>query len=143
MQKMIAAILLCLCAADLWSHEVINSAEAPRAVGPYSQAIQAGNTVYLAGQIALDPATGTYTPASIQDETRRVLNNLRAVLQAAGLDLAHLVSTTVYLADLDDFAAMNAAYAEFFTDAAPARATIEAARIPGGAKVEISAIAVR
>jgi 2-iminobutanoate/2-iminopropanoate deaminase len=143
MQSWILWLLIALGAMEARAHEAISSAGAPQARGPYSQAVLAGDTLYLAGQIAIDPASGTYTPATIEAETRRTLNNLRAVLEAADMTLENVVSTTVYLADLRDFGAMNAVYTEFFGATPPARATIEAARIPADAKVEIAAIAVR
>jgi 2-iminobutanoate/2-iminopropanoate deaminase len=122
---------------------VISTPLAPAAIGPYSQAIRVGKTVYLSGQIAIDPATNQFmTGASIEDQTRRVLENLAGVLTAAGLTLDDVVNTTVYLHDLGDFAAMNQVYGTFFTKAPPARATIQVAGIPRNAKVEISAIAV-
>jgi 2-iminobutanoate/2-iminopropanoate deaminase len=142
MQSWILWLLIALGAMEARAHEAISSAGAPQARGPYSQAVLAGDTLYLAGQIAIDPASGTYTPATIEAETRRTLNNLRAVLEAADMTLENVVSTTVYLADLRDFGAMNAVYTEFFGATPPARATIEAARIPADAKVEIAAIAV-
>jgi 2-iminobutanoate/2-iminopropanoate deaminase len=126
------------------SHKVIASSDAPAAIGPYSQGIAAGNQVYLSGQLPLDPQTNQIPAgATIQDQTRQVIRNLEAVLEAANMSLENVVSTTVYLSDLDDFNAFNAAYAEFFGPKAPARATVEVARIPRDAKVEISAIAVR
>ena len=122
---------------------VISTPLAPAAIGPYSQAIRVGKTVYLSGQIAIDPTTNQFmTGASIEDQTRRVLENLAGVLTAAGLRLDDVVNTTVYLADLTDFAKMNQVYATFFKNAPPARATIQVAAIPRNAKVEISAIAV-
>jgi 2-iminobutanoate/2-iminopropanoate deaminase len=126
------------------NHKVIASSGAPAAIGPYSQGIAAGNQVYLSGQLPLDPQTNQIPAgATIQDQTRQVIRNLEAVLEAADMSLENVVSTTVYLSDLDDFNAFNAAYAEFFGSQAPARATVEVARIPRDAKVEISAIAVR
>lgn len=122
---------------------VISTTLAPAAIGPYSQGIRAGRTVYLSGQIAIDPTTNQFmTGASIQDQTQRVLENLAGVLTAAGLTLDNVVSTTVYLQDLNDFADMNQVYATFFKNAPPARATIQVAAIPRNAKVAISAIAV-
>ena len=122
---------------------VISTPLAPAAIGPYSQAIRVGKTVYLSGQIAIDPTTNQFmTGASIEDQTRRVLENLAGVLTAAGLRLDDVVNTTVYLADLTDFAKMNQVYATFFKNAPPARATIQVVAIPRNAKVEISAIAV-
>jgi 2-iminobutanoate/2-iminopropanoate deaminase len=127
------------------NHEkiVISTALAPAAIGPYSQAIRVGRTVYVSGEIAIDPTTNQFmTGASIEDQTDRVLKNLAGILTAAGLTLDDVVSTTVYLSDLNDFANMNQVYATYFKNAPPARATIQVAGIPRGAKVEISAIAV-
>jgi 2-iminobutanoate/2-iminopropanoate deaminase len=122
---------------------VISTPLAPAAIGPYSQAIRVGRTVYLSGQIAIDPTTNQFmTGASIQDQTQRALENLASVLTAAGLTLDNVVSTTVYLQDLNDFANMNQVYATFFKNSPPARSTIQVAGIPRNAKVEISAIAV-
>ena len=125
------------------ANEVISTENAPAAIGPYSQAIMAGDTLYLAGQIAIDPATGELTPGTIEEETTLVLENLSAVLEAAGMSLADVVSTTVFMADLDEFGAMNAVYANFFPENPPARATVQAARLPRDVKIEIAAIAVR
>ena len=115
---------------------------APGALGPYSQAIVAGGMVYCAGQIPLDPATGTIVSGGIAPQTEQVLNNLRAVLKAAGSDLDRCVKTTVFLKDMNDFAAMNAVYATYFPDSPPARSTVEVARLPKDALVEIEAIAI-
>src|SRR3982750_2793982 len=124
--------------------KVILSPDAPNPIGPYSQAIQVGNTLYLAGQGAIDPKTNQpMANASIEDQTRRTLDNLKAVLEAAGLTMDHIVSTTVFLKDINEFGKMNEVYATYFKDAPPARATVEAARLPRDFKVEISAIAVR
>ena len=125
------------------ANEVISTENAPAAIGPYSQAIMAGDTLYLAGQIAIDPATGELTPGTIEEETTLVLNNLSAVLEAAGMSLADVVSTTVFMADLTEFGAMNEVYATFFPENPPARATVQAARLPRDVKIEIAAIAVR
>jgi len=122
--------------------QAVSSDRAPKAIGPYSQAVKAGGMVFCSGQIPLDPRTGELAPGDIGDQTRQVLRNLGAVLQAAGASLDHVVRTTVYLADLADFAAMNVAYDEFFGQPAPARATVQAARLPRDARVEIDAIAV-
>ncbi len=123
---------------------VISSPNAPEAIGPYSQAIQVGNTLYLAGQVAIDPKTKKMrADASIEEQTQQVLDNLRAVLEAAGMTLDHVVSTSVFLQDLNDFKAMNGVYANYFTKAPPARATVQVARLPLDAKIEISAIAVK
>ncbi len=115
---------------------------APRAIGPYAQAVRASGMLFLSGQIALDPASGLLVAGSIEDETRRVLINLRAVLAAAGLAMDAIVRTTVYLADLADFPRVNQVYAEFFQEPFPARATVQVAGLPRGARVEIDAIAV-
>lgn len=124
--------------------EAVSTREAPEAIGPYSQAIRAGNTLYLAGQIALDPATNRLIEdASIEAQTRRVLDNLKAVLAAAGMGMEHVVSTTVFMTDLGEFGRMNEVYATYFRTAPPARATVQAARLPRDLKVEIAAIAVR
>jgi 2-iminobutanoate/2-iminopropanoate deaminase len=123
--------------------KVIATPTAPNAIGPYSQAIRAGKTLYLAGQIAIDPKTNQLMAnASIEDQTRRVLDNLAAVLAADGLTMDHVVSTTVFLKDVTDFDKMNGVYATYFKSAPPARATVEVARLPRDAKIEISAIAV-
>jgi 2-iminobutanoate/2-iminopropanoate deaminase len=126
-------------------HRVLSTPDAPAAIGPYSQGISAGNLTFVSGQLPIDPKTGTIlADASIEEQTRQALRSVEAVLKADGMSLTHVVSTTVYLADLDDFARFNAAYAEFFgSSAPPARATVEVARVPRDAKVEISAIAVR
>jgi 2-iminobutanoate/2-iminopropanoate deaminase len=122
---------------------VISTPLAPAAIGPYSQAIRVGRTVYLSGEIAIDPTNNQFmTGASIEDQTGRVLKNLAGILTAAGLTLDNVVPTTVYLSDLNDFAKMNQVYATYFKNSPPARATIQVAGIPRGAKVEISAIAV-
>jgi 2-iminobutanoate/2-iminopropanoate deaminase len=122
--------------------ESVTSELAPTPVGPYSQAIRVDRLVFCAGQIALDPVTGALVGADIGDQTRQVLRNLGEVLRAAGTSFDHVVRTTVYLADLDDFSRMNAVYGEFFGAPAPARSTIQAARLPRDARVEIDAIAV-
>jgi 2-iminobutanoate/2-iminopropanoate deaminase len=123
--------------------KVISTPNAPNAIGPYSQAIRAGKTLYLAGQIAIDPKTNqVMSNGTIEDQTRRVLDNLTAVLAADGLTMDHVVSTTVFLKDLNEFDKMNTVYATYFKSAPPARATVEVARLPRDVKVEISAIAV-
>jgi len=122
--------------------KVIATAEAPSAIGPYSQGVAAaGTAVYVSGQIPIDPATGSMVEGSIEVQTRRSLNNVRAVLKAAGAGLKDVVKTTVFLSDLNDFAAMNAVYAEFFPENGPARSTVQVAGLPKNAKVEIEAIA--
>jgi 2-iminobutanoate/2-iminopropanoate deaminase len=123
--------------------KVIATPTAPNAIGPYSQAIRAGKTLYLAGQIAIDPKNNqVMSNGSIEDQTRRVLDNLMAVLAADGMTMEHVVSTTVFLKDVSEFAKMNDVYATYFKSAPPARATVEVARLPRDVKIEISAIAV-
>jgi 2-iminobutanoate/2-iminopropanoate deaminase len=122
---------------------VIASAAAPAAVGPYSQAIAVGNLVFCAGQIPLDPASGNLIEGDVTAQTRRVLENVKAVLAAAGTTLNDVVKSTVFLLDMNDFAAMNAVYAEYFSAPFPARSTIQVARLPKDARVEIEVIASR
>jgi len=124
------------------SARVVATDRAPAAIGPYVQARVAGRTVYCSGQIALDPTTGQLVEGGVTEQTRRVLDNLSAVLVAAGGRLADVVKTTVFLADMADFAAMNEVYATAFADPPPARSTVAAAGLPRGARVEIEAIAV-
>ncbi len=121
--------------------EAIRTGKAPAAIGPYSQAIRSGGFLFCAGQIPLDPATGKMVEGGIEAQTERVLTNLDAVLAAGGASLASVVKTTVYLVDLADFPAMNGVYARFFPNDPPARATIQAAKLPAGALVEIDAVA--
>lgn len=122
--------------------ETISTENAPGAIGPYSQAVRAGNMIFCSGQIPIDPATGEFVSSDVAEQTRQVLKNLSAVLEAAGTDLNNVVKTTVFLADMNDFTAMNEVYAEFFSDNKPARATVQAARLPRDARVEIDCIAV-
>jgi 2-iminobutanoate/2-iminopropanoate deaminase len=121
--------------------DAIATEGAPKAIGPYSQAVRTGRLVFCSGQIPLDPSTGTMVEGDIAAQTRQVLRNLGAVLDAAGASLDSVVKTTVFLADMNDFAAMNEAYATFFTSPAPARSTVQAARLPKDARVEIDVIA--
>jgi len=121
----------------------IHTDKAPAAIGPYSQAIQAGNTIYVSGQIPIDPATGIFAGDDITTQTRQSLTNLKSILNAAGADLCDVVKTTVYLANMGDFAAMNAVYAEFFAAPYPARAAFEVACLPKNALVEIECVAVK
>jgi 2-iminobutanoate/2-iminopropanoate deaminase len=121
--------------------QAVSTPSAPAAIGPYSQAIRAGNLLFLSGQIPLDPETGTMVEGDIAAQTHRVFRNLSAILEAAGASLAHVVRTTVYLADMNDFAVVNEVYGTYFTSPAPARATIQAARLPKDARVEIDVIA--
>jgi len=120
--------------------EIISTDKAPAAVGPYSQAVRVGDLVFTAGQVALDPATGKLVEGGIEEQTRQVLQNLAAVLEAAGSSLDRVVKTTVFLKDMGDFAAMNAVYAEFFPTDPPARSTVEVSALALGALVEIEAI---
>jgi len=126
------------------SKRVLHTTDAPAAIGPYSQGIAAGRTVYVSGQLPIDPTVGKIDNSqSIAEQTALSVKNIRAVLKEARLTLDDVVSTTVYLADMNDFAAFNTVYAEYFgTESAPARATVQVAALPQGAKVEISAIAV-
>ncbi|MDD5134736.1 MAG: RidA family protein [Phycisphaerae bacterium] len=121
----------------------ISTANAPAAIGPYSQAIETKDFVYLSGQIGIDSNSGQIVTGGIAAETKQVLENMKAVLIAAGSDLTKVVSTTVYLADMDDFAKMNEMYAEYFIEPFPARATVSVKGLPKNAKVEISAVAVK
>lgn len=120
----------------------VSTRDAPQAIGPYSQAVVAGNAVYTAGQIPLDPATMEVVGGSIAQQTDRVLQNLAAVLQAAGSDLSRVVKTTVFLADMADFPAMNEVYARHFGDHKPARSTVQAGALPKNVRVEIDAVAL-
>jgi len=117
--------------------------DAPKAIGPYAQAIVSGDLVFCSGQIALDPKTGELIGGTVRDQTRRVLDNLSAVLKEAGTDLAHVVKTTVFLTELTDFGEMNAVYGEAFGSHTPARATVQVAGLPRGGRVEIECIATR
>jgi 2-iminobutanoate/2-iminopropanoate deaminase len=119
----------------------VNSLSAPAAIGPYSQAIDAGDFVFLSGQVPIDPKTGELVPGDITAQTERVLDNLAAVLEAAGCSFADVVKTTIYLTDLGDFQAVNATYAKRFAAAPPARATVQVSALPKGSRVEIDAIA--
>ena len=121
--------------------EAVSTPGAPAAIGPYSQAVTAGGFLFASGQIPIDPATGSLVSGSIADETRRVLDNLGAILASSGSSFDAVVKTTVYLADMADFAAMNDVYATYFPTPAPARATIQAAALPKGVRVEIDLVA--
>ena len=124
--------------------KAVSTKSAPAAIGPYSQAVRVGDFLYTSGQVGLDPATGVLIDGGIETQTTRVLENLKAVLDAAGTDLTRVVKTTVFLKDMGDFAAMNAIYAKFFAPdgvVAPARSTVEVARLPKDALVEIEVIA--
>jgi len=118
----------------------IHSLRAPEALGPYSQAILDGETLYLSGQIGIDPATGKMVEGGVEAQTHRVLKNLEAVLEAAGMGLVNVVKTTIFLASMDDFPAVNKVYGEYFPNDPPARATIQVGKLPLGALVEIEAV---
>jgi 2-iminobutanoate/2-iminopropanoate deaminase len=122
--------------------EPVKTPHAPAALGPYSQAIKAGGFVYLSGQVAIDPATGEFVDGGIAEQTERVLKNVTAVLEAAGSSLDLVVNTTVFLADMSEFSAMNEVYAKFFPEPHPSRSTVQAARLPRDARVEIEAVAL-
>jgi 2-iminobutanoate/2-iminopropanoate deaminase len=121
--------------------EAVATDRAPKAIGPYSQAIRAGSLLFCSGQIPLDPATGALVDGDIAAQTRQVFANITAILQAAGTSLDRVVKTTVFLADMNDFAAMNEVYATFFVSPAPARSTVAAAGLPRNARIEIEVIA--
>jgi 2-iminobutanoate/2-iminopropanoate deaminase len=121
--------------------QAVASPHAPKAIGPYSAALRAGQLLFVSGQVPIDPATGALIDGDITAQTRQVLQNMGALLDAAGLSHAHVVRTTVFLADMNDFAAMNDVYREFFSDPYPARSTVQAARLPRDARIEIDAIA--
>lgn len=121
----------------------IHTENAPAAIGPYSQAVQAGNLLFVSGQLPIDPATGAFAGEDIASQTRQSLTNIRSILERAGYSCADVVKTTVLLANIEDFAAMNAVYAEFFTESCPARAAYAVKDIPKGALVEIEAIACK
>ena len=122
--------------------KIINTPEAPAAIGPYSQAVVAGGVMYMSGQIALDPESGEMLEGDVEAQTEQVIKNMSAVLNAYGLGFEHLVRTTIFLVDMDDFSKVNAIYGEQFDEAPPARATVAVAQLPRGAKVEIDGIAV-
>lgn len=125
------------------SRRTIETSAAPKPIGPYSQAVQVGDTLYLSGQLGIDPATGELALGGIERETRKALDNCRAILAAAGFDLADVVQVQVFLEDMDDFPAMNRVYAEYFPRNPPARATLEVADLPRNARVEILMTAVK
>jgi 2-iminobutanoate/2-iminopropanoate deaminase len=121
--------------------QAVATDRAPKAIGPYSQAVKAGNLLFISGQIPIDPATGNLVQGDIAAQTRRVFENISAILQAARATLDHVVRTTVFLADMGDFTAMNEVYSEYFSAPAPARSTVQAARLPKDARIEIDVIA--
>ena len=121
--------------------KVISTTKAPAAIGPYSQAIKVGNLVYTSGQIPIDPQTGSIVEGGIKEQTRQSLTNVKAILEEAGLMMANVVKTTVFMADMNDFAEMNAVYAEFFSEPYPARSAVAVKTLPKGALVEIEVVA--
>lgn len=121
----------------------ISTSAAPAAIGPYSQAVEAGGTVYVSGQLPIDPATGAFAEGGIKELTRQSLANMKAILSEAGLDMGNVVKTTVFLADMADFAEMNEVYAQFFSAPFPARSAVAVKTLPKGARVEIECVAVR
>ena len=129
--------------AEAHEKQIIVTKNAPNAAGPYSQAVRIGNALYLSGQIAIDPATAKMNHGTIKQQTKQVLENIRAVLNAAGYELSNVVQSQVYLTDLDDYKSMNTVYAEYFIDKPPARAAAEVSRLPLNALVEIMVIAVK
>ena len=122
--------------------KIISTSEAPAALGPYSQAVRIGSTIYCAGQIPLDPKSGQIVSKDISEQTRRVLDNISAILKAEGLSFEHIVKTTIFLTDLADFQTMNEIYGSYFKQAPPARSTVQVAALPKAARIEIEAIAV-
>lgn len=123
------------------SKTVISTTSAPAAIGPYSQGVRMGNLLYTSGQLALDPATGNFVEGGIAEQTRQALTNVKAILNEAGTNMGSVIKTTVFLKDMDDFAAMNAVYAEFFSEPYPARSAVQVAKLPKDGLVEIEVIA--
>ena len=123
------------------ARSAVSSNDAPQAIGPYSSALRVGSLLFVSGQVPVDPDTGAMVEGTLGDQTRRVLLNMQALVEAAGLTMAHVVRTTVYLADMNDFGAMNEVYRTFFTEPFPARSTVQAARLPRDSRIEIDAIA--
>ena len=121
--------------------KAISTQKAPAAIGPYSQAIQVGNLVFTSGQIPIDPATGVFVEGGIKEQTRQSLSNVKAILEEVGLTMSNVVKTTVFMADMNDFAAMNSVYAEFFAEPYPARSAVAVKTLPKGALIEIEVIA--
>jgi 2-iminobutanoate/2-iminopropanoate deaminase len=121
--------------------DIVLTDRGPKPIGPYSQAVRSNGFIFVSGQVALDPKTGEFVGTDVRQQTERVLENLKAIVEAAGVHLNHVVKTTVYLKDMNDFAAMNEVYARYFTLSPPARSTVQAARLPKDALVEIDAVA--
>ncbi len=125
------------------SKSVVYSKNAPEPIGPYSQAIQAGNMLFISGQIAIDPSTGNIDKADIQKETTQVMKNLQEILKAAGMNFSHVVKSTIFLKDMNNFPKVNEIYGQYFTEQPPARETVEVSRLPKDVNVEISCIAIK
>jgi 2-iminobutanoate/2-iminopropanoate deaminase len=123
--------------------KIVNTTNAPAPIGPYSQAILAGNTLYVSGQLAIDPSTGDMRASSIKEETTQVMKNLGAILEAAGMDFGDIVKCSIFLSDMNFFNEVNEVYAGYFTEAGPARETVQVARLPRNMNVEVSAIAYK
>ena len=123
--------------------EIIQTKNAPAPIGPYNQAVVHENTIYISGQVALDPLSGIMDNANLAEETHRVMRNLGAVLEAAGSDYDHIIKCSIFILDMNEFKAINEVYASFFKDHHPARETVEVSKLPAGARVEISAIAAK
>ena len=121
--------------------KIISTTKAPSAIGPYSQAMQVGNLIYTSGQVPINPATGSFVEGGIKEQTRQSLLNVKAILEEAGLTMGNVVKTTVFMADMNDFADMNAVYAEFFAEPYPARSAVAVKTLPKGALVEIEVVA--
>ncbi|MGB7761325.1 MAG: RidA family protein [Bryobacteraceae bacterium] len=143
MRKALLTAAVFLLAVSAWARQkqVVTTPDAPKAIGPYSQAIKAGGLVFTAGQIPLDPSTGQIVGVDAAAQADRVLKNLQAVLQAAGTDLEHVVKTTIFLKNISDFATVNEVYGRYFKNSPPARSTVQVANLPREALVEIEAIA--
>jgi len=121
--------------------DVVLTDKGPKPIGPYSQAIKSGGFLFASGQVALDPRSNEFLPGDIRQQTERVLENIKGILEAGGVNLHHVVKTTVFLQDMNDFAAMNEVYGKYFTQAPPARSTVQVARLPKDARVEIEVVA--
>ena len=146
MSILLFVFLLLNCSFDkdeVITKTIIKSPNAPKAIGPYSQAVRVGNTLYCSGQIAIDPNTGELVNDSIETETEQVLKNIGAVLKEAGMDYSHVVRTTVYMTDIENYGKINSVYAKYFTENPPARAAVQVANLPKYVHVEISCIAVK
>ena len=139
---LVAVCISCNDEDDQVAKEIIKSPNAPKAIGPYSQAVKVGNTLYCSGQIAIDPETGELVNESIEVETKQVLENLGAVLKEAGMDFSDVVRATVFMSDIENYSKINSLYAQYFKDKPPARAAVEVANLPKYVNVEISCIAV-